>query len=390
MARKSVRVNVNPDVMKWARKSAGLDLEDVEKILNVSTTTIEEWEKEQGTKKPTLTTLEKLAYSYKRPLAAFFLPAPPEEPPMPTDFRVLPEKQRRPLSKETRLAIRRARRVQSLATELMEMEGVESEPVANIGGTLLSDDPEITAARERDRIPITLDDQLSFGGLYEAFDKWREALESFNILVYQTRIPPEEARGFSLLDHMLPTIVVSTSDAIAARIFTLYHEYAHLLLGVSGICIPNESSHDDANIQEIEKFCNHFAGAFLVPRHALQTDENARLIALQSDIDDSCLNALARRFKVSRQVVLRRLLICNVISRNQYMNKLTELLSQEKPQRPGFGLRPSKRCVLENGKLFASLVLEAREREFITHSDLADYLSINLKHMGEVEALLRK
>jgi Zn-dependent peptidase ImmA (M78 family) len=272
----------------------------------------------------------------------------------------------------------------------MEIEGVESEPVANIGGISLSDDPETTAARERDRIAITVDDQSSFRSLYKAFDKWREALESFNIVVYQTRIPPEEARGFTLLDHMLPTIVVSITDAIAARIFTLFHEYAHLLLGVSGICIPNESPHDDANVQEIERFCNHFAGAFLVPRHALETDENARLISRESYVDDACLNELARRFKVSSQVILRRLLICSLISRNQYMNKLTELLSQEKPQKHGFGLRPSKRCVLENGKLFASLVLEARERELITHSDLADYLSINLKHMGEVEALLRK
>jgi Zn-dependent peptidase ImmA (M78 family)/transcriptional regulator with XRE-family HTH domain len=390
MARKSVKVNVNPDVMKWARESAGLDLEAVGKMLNVNTSTIEEWERVQGTKKPTLTTLEKLATFYKRPLAAFFLPAPPEEPPMPTDFRVLPEKQRRPLSREARLAIRRARRVQALATELMEMEGAKGEQIANIGGASLSDDPERTAARERGGIGITVDEQSSFGSLYKAFDKWREALGSFNIVVYQTRIPPEEARGFSLLDHMLPTIVVSMADAIAARIFTLFHEYAHLLLGVSGICIPSESSHDDANIGEIERFCNHFAGAFLVPRHALETDENARLIGHQSDVADSCLNEIARRFKVSRQVVLRRLLICGFISRQRYMDKLEELLAHERRQRPGFGLRPSKRCVLENGKLFASLVLEARERELITHSDLADYLSINLKHMGEVEALLRK
>jgi len=376
--------------MKWARESAGLDLKAVEKILNVRSSTIEEWEKEQGIKKPTLTTLEKLAYSYKRPLAAFFLPAPPEEPPMPSDFRVSPEKQRRTLSREARLAIRRARRVQALATELMEMEGTKGEQVANIGGASLSDDPERTAERERERITITVDDQSSFGSLYKAFDKWREALESFNIVVYQTRIPPEEARGFSLLDHMLPTIVVSISDAIAARIFTLFHEYAHLLLGVSGICIPNESSHDDANIQEIERFCNHFAGAFLVPRYALETDENAKLIAHQSDIDDSCLNEIARRFKVSRQVVLRRLLICEFISRQRYRDKLEELLTREKPQRRGFGVPPAKRCISENGRLFVSLALEATERELITYSDLADYLSINLKHIDEVETIIRK
>lgn len=385
MARKSARVNVNASVMKWARESAGLDPEELGKRFNLSASTIRQWE--EGTKKPTLSTLEKLARYYKRPLAAFFLPGPPQEPSLPTDFRALPGEDRPPLSRKTRLAIRRARRVQSLATELMEIEG--GEPVASIGSTSLDDDPETVAAGERGKLPISLDDQFSFGGLYEAFDGWREALESLNIVVYQTAIPLKEARGFSLLNHKLPIIVVSISDAIAARIFTLFHEYAHLLMGLSGICIPDEASHDDASFQETERFCNHFAGAFLVPRHSLENDRCAQLINRESYVGDASLAELARRFKVSNQVILRRLLLCNLISRNEYRRKLTELLS-EKIRRKGFGLAPPKRCLLENGKLFTSLVLEARERGFITRSDLSDYLSIKLKHMSGVEALLHK
>ena len=395
MARKSLKVNVNPAVMKWARESAGLDTDTVKKRLNVSTGTIQEWE--QGTKKPTLTTLETLASYYKRPLAAFFLPEPPPEPSMPTDFRVLPREKRYPLSKKTRLAIRRATRVQSLATELEQTKGDIGETIANIASASLSDDPEITAESARSSIAITVEDQYSFKSLYEAFDKWRGALESLNIVVYQTPFPLEEARGFSLLDHKLPIIVINISDAIAARIFTLFHEYAHLLLGASGICIPNETYHDDADAQEVERFCDHFAGSFLVPKHALQKDKYARIISHQSSIDDDCLSDIAQRFKVSKQVILRRLLFCGLISRDQYMNKLEELLSQlrqilsaKRSKKQGFGLRPSKRCVLENGRLFSSLVMEAKEREYITYSDLADYLSINLKHLGEVQALLQK
>ncbi len=395
MARKSLKVNVNPAVMKWARESAGLDPDTVKKRLNVSIGTIHEWE--QGTKKPTLTTLETLASYYKRPLAVFFLPEPPHEPSLPTDFRVLPKESRHMLSKKTRLAIRRARRVQSLATELEQTKGDIGETIANIASASLSDDPEITAERVRSRMAITIEDQYSFKSLYEAFDKWRGALESLNIMVYQTPFPLEEARGFSLLDHKLPIIVVNISDAIAARIFTLFHEYAHLLLGASGICIPNETYRDDIDTQEVEIFCNHFAGSFLVPKRVLQEDECARLISQQSTIDDDCLSDIAQRFKVSRQVTLRRLLFCGLISRDQYMRKLEELHSQlrqiladKKSRKPSFGLRPSKRCVVENGRLFSSLVMDAKEREYITYNDLADYLSINLKHLGEVQALLQK
>jgi len=395
MHRKSVKVNVNPAVMKWARESAGLDTDTVRKRLDVSITTIKEWE--QGTKKPTLTTLEKLAKYYKRPLAVFFLPEPPKEPPMPTDFRVLPRDKRLPLSKKTLIAVRRARRIQSLATELVQAKDVSYKEASNISSASLSDDPEIIAERERRRLAITIEDQYNFKSLYEAFDKWRSALESLNIVVYQTAFPLEEVRGFSLLDHKVPLVVINISDAISAKIFTLFHEYAHLLLGASGICLPNETYHDDGNSLGVERFCNHFAGAFLVPRHVLQKDKCAQQISQQSSIDDAYLNELSQRFKVSKQVILRRLLLCDLISKDQYMNKLEELLSQleqvfsqKKLKKKKFGLSPPRKCLVENGRLYSSLVMEAKEREYITYNDLADYLSINLKHLEKIQAILQK
>ncbi len=391
MPRKSIKIDVNPQVMKWARESAGADFEALQKRLNVSTKTIAEWE--EGNKKPTLTTLQKLARYYKRPLAIFFLPEPPQEPPLPRDFRVLPEGQRKPLSMKARRAIRRARRVQTLATELMEMDPDKGELKVDVGKLTTRDNAEMIATSERERIGITVDKQFKFKNSYEAFDSWRKALESLNVVVYQARLPVNEIRGFSILNHKLPIIVISISDAINARIFTLFHEYAHILLGISGICIPSES-HDDN--QDVERFCDQFAGAFLVPRQNLEREDCARRVHSQSAIDDDCLNELARKFKVSNQVILRRLLDCSLTSRHEYSRKLTEILAEQekkllkKRQKQRYGLAPPKRCVLENGRLFSSLVFEARDRGLITRNDLADYLSINLKHMPKVEEYLKK
>ena len=106
MSRKAIYVNANPSVMEWARTSSGRDFESVKRRLGISVDTIKEWE--QGTKKPTLNTLKKLATFYKRPLAAFFLPEPPKEPSLPNDFRYLPDEKRRPLSTKALLAVRRA------------------------------------------------------------------------------------------------------------------------------------------------------------------------------------------------------------------------------------------------------------------------------------------
>ena len=388
MEQKSFKVNINPDLMKWARKTSNIDKSEVSRLLNISTKTIDEWEK--GTKKPTFNSLKKIASFYGRPLAAFFLPEPPYEPPLPTDFRTLPEEKRRPLSRKSMLAIRKVRYIQSIATELLEEEINLEENITSLGKANLTEPPEILAARERAKLGITIQEQMSFRDKYEAFRKWREVLESRNILVHQARIPLEEVRGFSLLDNMVPMITLSFSDSIHAKIFTLFHEFAHILLGISGLCIPKEASfvRKDGEL-EIEKFCNNFAGSLLLPRDAILMDEDVKAIANHREVQDILLERISKKYKVSTQVVLRRLLICETISRRSYQDKLEEIQKIEKRKKKGkFKMPASRRCILENGRLFVSLALDAVAREKISYSDVADYLSIDLKNLGKVQTLV--
>ena len=385
--RKSVWVGVEPSVMKWARESIGLTIPEVSKSLNIGESTITEWE--TGNKKPTLNTLRKLTPLYKRPLAIFFLPTPPLEPPLPTDYRVLPEEKRRPFTKQALLAIRRARYLQSAATELLKEEPARR-ILPSFERVSLDDNPELVAERQRTKLGISPTYQQSFRSVYDAFNRWRQLLENQLILVLQSRMSVGEARGFSLIDNLVPVISVNISDSISARIFTLFHEYAHILTRVSGICTPENISPYDTTTETIEKFCNYFAGAFLVPRNALEQDISAREIRRCGTIDNSVLYETANHFRVSVQVVLRRLLICEFISRSQYRNKLDELELQKRPPRlkKRFGMSTPKRCLTENGRLFTAITLAAKERDNITYSDLADYLAIDLKYLAKVEALL--
>ena len=385
--KKSVWVGVKPGVMKWARESIGLTIPEISKRLNTRERTITEWE--TGDRKPTPNTLEKLASLYKRPLAIFFLPTPPLEPPLPTDYRVLPEDKRRPLTKKALLAIRRARYLQSVASELLKEELV-GDILPSFERVSLKDDPELVAERQRTKLGVSQAYQQSFRSMYDAFHKWREVLENQHILVLQSRMLVGEARGFSLVDNLIPVISVNMSDSISARIFTLFHEYAHILLEMSGICTPEDISPYDTHIQLVERFCNHFAGAFLVPKSALEWDITAREIRIRGTIDNSLLYETTKHFRVSAQVVLRRLLICEFINRSQYQVKLDELELQKRPpkRRSGFGMSTPKRCITENGRLFTSITLAAKERDSITYSDLADYLAIDLKYLDKVEALL--
>ena len=69
---------INPEILKWARERSGYSVEAAARTLNKKESFISECE--SGERSPTYVQLEKLADKYKRPVALFFLPNPPDEP----------------------------------------------------------------------------------------------------------------------------------------------------------------------------------------------------------------------------------------------------------------------------------------------------------------------
>lgn len=386
MPRKSLEAIVEPRVLIWARESIGMNIEGVAKRLNTSEDTVRKWE--SGQKKPTLIQLEKLARTiYKRPLAAFFLPEPPEEPPLPEDFRTLPRDKRKPFSPKTRLAIRRARRLQSLAIELANSLNREITP--KIERTDLSDNPEVAASRTRKQLGVEIPMQFSWKNEASALNEWKKTVEKRGVLVFQLGIPLEETRGFSLIEGKFPAIVLNLSDEINGRIFSLFHEYGHLLLNGSGICDMGDEVYLSDENKSIERFCNHFAGAILVPKDVLINHKLIKSSGYRSHWPDKILKELARGFKVSQEVILRRLVILDLADKDFYKRKHEEWGTP--PSRGGGrgGRNLPKECVQNNGAPFVSLVLESHKKEKITYSDVADYLAIRLKHLSKVERFVR-
>lgn len=384
MSGKSLEIQVSPAVLKWAREAAGWTVKETAKKVGVGVETIQKWE--SGEAPVSLPTLEKLATYFKRPLAAFFLPKPPPEPPLPTDFRVLPGKARS-FSKMTRLAIRRARRQQAIAAELMEGLGLEAK--AKIGKANLTDRPEEVAREERKRLKVGIQEQLDWANPYRALEAWRNRVESLNILVLQIPMPVEDVRGFSIGDKKPPAIIVSSSDAIHARIFTLFHELAHLVLRKPGICTPEDALIHSGNGGGVERWCNHFAGALLVPEELLQSDRDVKAIARSGGISSELLSKVSQRLKVSRHAILIRMLSSQLISKKRYQEEIANLqLERRAVKQAGFALPPPRRCLQEKGRRFVSLVVESNQKELITYSEVADYLSIRLKHLQKVQALI--
>lgn len=374
MSGKSIIVEITPTVLKWARETAGYSVEGIAEKIDVTAQEIECWE--NGDSCPSITKLRAFSQQYKRTLATFFLPNPPAYSVLPKDFRILPSEVSLPLSPKSLRLIRYARQLQNNALELvsdLELKIRKSREVIPI------DNAEALAEKIRAKLGVHIEEQFKWSDSNRAFKTWRQVIETEDILVFQVPLPTDEIRGCTLYGDSFPAIVISSPDSVNARIFTLFHEYAHILIGREGICLPEYKS--DASTERGEVFCNHFAGAFLVPKNSL-------LQAAKFHINIDNIKSLARKFKVSKYVILRRLQITGALSLKQYQVLLVEMMGGERPSKKSKG-GPSvaMRCIAEKGRRYVSLVFQAQNKGTINYSDMSKLLGVKIKHFREVNAL---
>ena len=192
MPDKSFTVSIEPEVLIWARKSIGMDFNDVaKKLKEITANTIENWEK--GKERPTFSQLQRLSFIYKRPITAFLFPTPPKEPPFPTDFRTLPSKEKKPLNPKTYLAIRKARRFQYSVIELSRELG---DPIKKLPIKAdLSDNPETLAESVRQYLKVKDVFNYDTPTVETALQQWIKILEENGILVFQVSISNNREKG---------------------------------------------------------------------------------------------------------------------------------------------------------------------------------------------------
>ena len=394
MSRSSPDVVIVPDVFQWLCGSSGFTSSEISKRIDVSERIVQSWC--EGVQKPVipLTKVEQLSEMFKRPLAAFLLAQPPEEPNLPKDFRRHPDSDSG-YSKELLLVIRKARRMQEIHHELTDNLHISSK--VPLKTKTLKDDPEKVAQQERERSGIRVSGDTAGMSPVKAFDSWREWLESQNISVLKIRMPVDDARGFSLTDGEPYVIVVSSSDADRARLFTLFHEYAHILLNMPVVC--NQGDGDLDEYAGVERWCNHFAGAFLAPGNEIE-DNPAIRQALKSGNYLRAAGSIRQRYLISKEAGLMRLLTLKKISSGQYIQGRDQLRAEyalreaEKKQKEqaaeeeegGFGgISLDRKCVAEKGTGYVSLVMENIKRGHISNSEALDYLDVKLRHLEKFQ-----
>ncbi|HTY54183.1 MAG TPA: XRE family transcriptional regulator [Candidatus Binataceae bacterium] len=385
MAR-SVEAIVNPELLVWARTSGGYDVAQAAKKLRVTPERLEGWE--QGRQRPTVAQLRRLAEVYKRPLAVFYLSKPPKNFDAMHDFRRMPGQISGIESPQLRLEIRRALYRREVALDLYNaLEESPPQPKASAEAT---EDPEDIAQRMRALIDVSPEQQKNWKDENEAIRAWRTAIEHTGVLVFQARdVEPSEMLGFSFAEMPLPVIVVNIKDPPRRRIFTMFHELAHIMLGQNAICDLDEENPREPSDFRVEAFCNRIAGAALVPKAELLREELVADTKGPREWSDEELASIARHYWASREVVLRRLLILGRATQGCYERKRQEYQKDYTPRRKKTGFATPDRLVISTaGEPFVRLVLNGYANDRITSSDVADFLELRLKHIPRIEETL--
>jgi len=378
---KRVEATPTPALLVWARKKAGLSLEQAAQKARAKLEQLTDWE--SGASRPSVPQLRKLAAIYRRPLATFYLEEVPTRFEVMHDFRRLSaEDLTYEHSPKLAYELRHAFDRREWALELMM--GLEEVPTPFNAAASLDESVEEVATRLRTSLGVEIEMQSAWRQDHEAFKQWRRLLERSGILTLQaTGLQLAEARGFSINLRPLPVVVVNIKDAPRGRIFTLLHEATHLMLNDGGIC--------DLHDADEEAFCNRVAGATLFPKDALLNSEVVRQHKKgDPNWTDYQLQELSRQFGGSREAALVRLLTLKLTTQAFYDRARKEFLriykEQQEKRQEAEGFAPPHVIALSSaGPLFTSLVIQNLNREKITASDVSDYLQIRVKHLKDLQ-----
>jgi Zn-dependent peptidase ImmA (M78 family) len=371
MAR-TTHVPITPEVLTWAIRESGYGAEDIAKRLEVETATLNAWL--SGGQKPKLTEFRELTTLLKRPEATFFLPAPPPSSLPSVEFRHPIEDNRRSLNPIELRWLREANRLQRAAAWVQQELG--EQPPA-LPRWALQASAEKAAAALRNDLGIEVEQQLAWSNVSQAQRAWRQAIEGSGVFVFLLPLGSKSCRGFSLWDERAPLITVNTAWNQEARIFTLLHEYGHLITRSSSACVEPWRQTLGTQGNPAERWCEQFAAAVLMPWSDVEvvlTQESGwrpgrRVESL------SVVQKVARKFKTSVRATTLRLITHEVAGWDLY--RQIPATVDRKPE-GGASKGRDRREMREDqyGHRTTELFIEAMRRDVLTRDDVLSYLDV--------------
>jgi Zn-dependent peptidase ImmA (M78 family) len=371
------QIPVKKEVLVWARRTAGFDQSRAACELKINEEDLKRLE--DGIGHPSLTLFKKMVTTYRRAPTVMLIPSPPSVEPMPKDYRIKGGAEPS-VSPETYFAIREARNVQEEISEILR-ESPDLAQRENLTRTTTHDDIEEIAKQIRKDLGFSVEQQLSWDR-GDSFKYWRSGIQRWGILVLAKSML--DCSGFSLIgDNLVPVVVVNKNEGPESKSFTLFHEFGHLLLRTEGICggINRRIS--------VEKWCNAFAGAVLVPTDALSAVAPQFKLNVRANWTINNIQSIARKLKVSKDAVALRLEYLKSSQSDLY--EMVVKSPRVIPPKKGGGVSlPHQSAINELGTMTASIVLKALETHRIDFDKATQILDINAKWFPDLDHEVRK
>lgn len=308
--------SVNPEILRWARETAGLSLAEAVKKIQLNdaygkTGAERLAELEAGEENPTRALLGRMADKYRRPLITFYLSEPPEKSDRGEDFRTLPDVPSPEGEVVLDTLLRRLKAAQELVRAALLDEG-DHKPLPFINSMSRGARVRDVVASIREVVDLHLDSFRKPYRTRDAFNLLRGQVEAVGIYVilagdlgsWHTELEVETYRGISLTDDIAPFVAINPNDSSGALCFSLVHELAHLWLGESGVSGGLPTS-------DIEQFCDDVASEFLLPEEELKSfvpDKPIELDSLEEQLsmfaDDRNVSSSMVAYKLYRNGII--------------------------------------------------------------------------------------
>jgi Zn-dependent peptidase ImmA (M78 family)/transcriptional regulator with XRE-family HTH domain len=306
---------LNPSILRWARETAGLTLEEAAGKLKLGKARgrsgVERLASfESGEEAPSRVLLGRMAKRYRRSLLVFYLDRIPRKGNRGSDFRTTAEVSRSDDEYLLDALLRDVYSRQSLLRAALEDEE-ELEELRFVGSLSQANGVAQAVARITSLLELKGDELRQQSNPRAVFSLLRERVEALGVFVlligdlgsHHSAISVRTFRGIAIADEIAPFIVVNDRDAQTAWSFTLLHEFCHLLLGDTGVS-------GYFGKLSVEKFCSDVASRILLPEAALEAIEQRKPL----DSMEQAIAELAKSYRVSRPLVAYRLLKRGVLS----------------------------------------------------------------------------
>jgi Zn-dependent peptidase ImmA (M78 family) len=270
---------------------------------------VEQWEK--GLSLPDLEHLETLAEIYRCPVGHFFSGFPAGGAGGlaaqfgPLSFRGLAEGKPQGLSPTTRQSLAQFVELADWFGGAIKESGVAWEvrvrPLQQRPADIAS-----LAGQQARRLGFSESVRQEWHSADDALEWWRRRIQDLGVFCFQLKLEPKDVRGAALwLDGHVPFILINHQDGEAAtgRLFTLLHEYCHLLLphGVPGVACDFRGV---SGRGAVEPVANRFAARVLAPLELVRRHLREQgLERFKESWSDAELDRLRKPLFVSRDVI---------------------------------------------------------------------------------------